>query len=173
MCIIILFLVLAVAAITDLLFDKIYNEWILGAMAAGLCYAVWQNGAEGLIRALLSMAIPFALLYPLFLIGGLGAGDVKLLSVAGCFLTAKETILCLGLSFALGAVLSLAKMIAEKNFLERMKYFLWYIADVFTSGEWKFYEEDRNDRQRRKEGKIHFSIPVLLGMVVYKGGIYW
>ena len=36
MCIIILFLVLTVAAITDLLFDKIYNEWLLGAMAAGL-----------------------------------------------------------------------------------------------------------------------------------------
>ena len=173
MCIIILFLVLAVAAMTDLLFDKIYNEWILGAMAAGLCYAAWQGGARGVAEALLSMAIPFALLYPLFLIGGLGAGDVKLLSAAGCFLTAKETIICLGLSFALGAVFSFWKMIAEKNFLQRMKYLFLYIADVFASGEWKFYEEDRNDRQRRKEGKIHFSIPVLLGMVVYKGGIYW
>lgn len=173
MCIIILFLVLAVAAITDLLFDKIYNEWILVAMATGLCYAVWQDGAEGLARALASMMIPFALLYPLFLIGGLGAGDVKLLSVAGCFLTVKETMLCLGLSFLLGAVFSLLKMAVERNFLQRMKYLLSYIVDVFNSGEWRFYEEDRNDRQRRKEGKIHFSVPVLLGMVICKGGIYW
>ena len=119
MCIIILFLVLTVAAITDLLFDKIYNEWLLGAMAAGLCYAVWKDGAAGLLRALVSMTIPFALLYPLFIIGGLGAGDVKLLSVAGCFLTIKESIWCLGLSFLLGAAISLLKMAVERNFLER------------------------------------------------------
>lgn len=116
MCIIILFLVLTVAAITDLLFDKIYNEWLLGAMAAGLCYAVWKDGAAGLLRALVSMTIPFALLYPLFIIGGLGAGDVKLLSVAGCFLTIKESIWCLGLSFLLGAAISLLKMAVERNF---------------------------------------------------------
>ena len=132
------------------------------------CLAKWGRGA-GKSAAIDGDTVRFAL----SAVSHRRAGDVKLLSVAGCFLTAKETILCLGLSFALGAVLSLAKMIAEKNFLERMKYLLWYIADVFTSGEWKFYEEDRNDRQRRKKGKIHFSIPVLLGMVVYKGGIYW
>ncbi len=172
MCIIILFLVLTVAAITDLLFDKIYNEWLLGAMAAGLCYAVWKDGAAGLLRALVSMTIPFALLYPLFIIGGLGAGDVKLLSVAGCFLTIKESIWCLGLSFLLGAAISLLKMAGGRNFLERMKYFLSYVVDVFNSGEWKLYEEDGRDRKKRKEGKIHFSVPVLLGMVIYKGGIY-
>lgn len=172
MCIIILFLVLTVAAITDLLFDKIYNEWLLGAMAAGLCYAVWKDGAAGLLRALVSMTIPFALLYPLFIIGGLGAGDVKLLSVVGCFLTIKESIWCLGLSFLLGAAISLLKMTVERNFLERMKYFLSYVVDVFNSGEWKLYEEDGRDRKKRKEGKIHFSVPVLLGMVIYKGGIY-
>ena len=149
MCIIILFLVLTVAAITDLLFDKIYNEWLLGAMAAGLCYAVWKDGAAGLLRALVSMTIPFALLYPLFIIGGLGAGDVKLLSVAGCFLTIKESILCLGLSFLLGAAISLLKMALERNFLERMKYFLSYVVDVFNSGEWKLYEEDGRDRKKR------------------------
>ena len=99
MCITILFLILAVATVTDLLFDKIYNEWILIGAAAGLSYAVWQGGGDGLIRALLSMAVPIVLLYPLFMIGGLGAGDIKLIAVAGCFLTIKETVLCLGISF--------------------------------------------------------------------------
>ncbi len=171
MCITILFLILAVATITDLLFDKIYNEWILIGAAAGLSYAVWQGGGDGLIRALLSMAVPIVLLYPLFMIGGLGAGDIKLIAVAGCFLTIKETVLCLGISFFLGAVLSLLKMAAEKNFLQRMKYLLSYILDVFKSGEWKLYEENLKDR--KKEGKIHFSLPVLLAIAIYKGGIYW
>lgn len=173
MCIIILFFILAVAAITDLLFDKIYNEWILIAIATGLSYAVWQDGSDGLIRALMSMTVPILLLYPLFMIGGLGAGDIKLLAAAGCFLTVKETVLCLSISFFLGAILSLWKMAAERNFWQRMKYLMSYILDVFKSGEWGFYEQDFNDRKKRKEGKIHFSLPVLLGMVIYKGGIYW
>ena len=173
MCIIILFLVLTVAAVTDLLFDKIYNEWILCAAAAGLCYAVWKDGTEGLVRALLSMTVPFALLYPLFVIGGLGAGDIKLLSVAGCFLTLKETIVCLGISFLVGAVLSLLKMVMEKNFFQRINYLLSYVFDVFKSREWNFYEQDFDDRKKRKEWKIHFSVPVLLGMIVCKGGIHW
>lgn len=172
MCIIILFLILIVAVITDLLFDKIYNEWILLAMAAGLSHAVWKGGSDGLVCALLSMAVPILLLYPLFMIGGLGAGDIKLLAAAGCFLTIKETFLCLGMSFFLGAILSLLKMAAEKNFLQRMKYLLSYICDVFKSGEWKFYEEDFREK-KQKEGKIHFSLPVLLAMVIYKGGIHW
>ena len=104
-------------------------------------------------------------------VGGLGAGDIKLIAVAGCFLTIKETVLCLGISFFLGAVLSLLKMAAEKNFLQRMKYLLSYILDVFKSGEWKLYEENLKDR--KKEGKIHFSLPVLLAIAIYKGGIYW
>lgn len=169
MCIIILFLLLTVAAVTDLMFDKIYNGWVLAAMATGLAYAAWQGGGSGFIQALVSMTVPIVLLYPLFMIGGLGAGDIKLLAAAGCFLTVKEVVICLGISFFLGAVFSILKMAAEKNFLQRMNYLMSYILDVFKSREWKFYEQDFKD----KKGKIHFSLPVLLGVVMYKGGIHW
>lgn len=172
MCIIVLFFILAVAAVMDLLFDKIYNEWILIAIAAGLSYAAWQRGGYGILSASIAMAIPIMLLYPLFRIGALGAGDVKLLAAAGCFLTARETVICLGLSLFFGAVLSLIKMLAERNFIQRMKYLLSYILDVWKCREWKFYRQDAEDRKKRKEGKIHFSLPVLLGVIIYKGGFY-
>lgn len=172
MCIIILFVVLAVAAVMDLLFDRIYNEWILIAIAAGLSYAAWQRGGYGILSAVIAMSVPVMLLYPLFRIGALGAGDVKLLAAAGCFLTVKETVMCLGISLFFGAVFSLFKMLAERDFIQRMKYLLSYIFDVFRSGEWKFYRQDAEDRKKRREGKIHFSLPVLIGIVIYKGGFY-
>lgn len=43
-----------------------------------------------------------------------------------------------------------------KKFLERMKYFLSYVVDVFNSGEWKLYEEDGRDRKREKRGRYIF-----------------
>lgn len=174
MCILIILLViLVVAAIMDLLFDKIYNEWILIGIIAGMVGAVWKNGEIGFFMAVVSMTIPVFLLYPLFMIGTLGAGDIKLLAVTGCFLTAKETVWCVGIAFVIGAVISLLKMLAERNFLQRMKYLLSYILDVFRSGEWKFYEEDIKDRKQQNKGKIHFALPILFSVIVYKGGINW
>lgn len=170
---IVLLVILVVATIMDLCFDKIYNEWIMIGIVAGLVCAVWQNGEIGFLMAVASMIVPIFLLYPLFMIGCLGAGDIKLLAVVGCFLTIEENVICLGISFLIGAVLSLLKMFAEHNFLQRMKYLLSYILDVFQSGEWKFYEEDIKERRKKKEGKIHFALPILLGVLVYKGGVHW
>lgn len=174
MCIfLILLLILVVAAVMDVLFDKVYNEWILVSIGAGLSYAAWQGGKIGLLGAVISMTIPVIILYPLFMIGGLGAGDIKLLAAVGCFLTRREIMICLGISFLIGAAMSLLKMAAERNFLQRMKYLLSYILDVFKSGEWKFYGQDIQERKSRKEGRIHFALPILLSVVLYKGGAYW
>lgn len=169
----ILLMILVVAVIMDMSLDKIYNEWILVGIVAGLIGAVWKNGEQGFLLAVMSMTVPVFILYPLFMIGSLGAGDIKLLAVTGCFLTLRETFLCIGISFVVGAVLSLLKMLAERNFLQRMRYLLSYIHDVFQSGEWKFYEEDIGDRRRRHEGRIHFALPILLGVIICKGGVFW
>lgn len=156
----------------DVCFDKIYNEWICLAVMTGLSYSIGKGGINGLIWAVVSMTIPVMLLYPLFMINSLGAGDIKLLASVGCFLTVKETVVCLGISFFIGAVFSLLKMIAERNFLLRMWYLLDYVRDVARSGEWKLYEEvKKEDNRGRKKDKIHFALPVLLGVMFYKGGI--
>lgn len=173
-CIIfILLIVLAVAAVTDLFFDKVYNEWILLSVMTGLSCAVWQGGVKGLLWAGIAMTVPVIILYPLFMIGGLGAGDIKLLAAAGSFLTVRGILTCLALSFLIGAAISLLKMLAERNFLQRMKYLLSYILDVFRSREWKFYEQDIQEHKKKNEGKIHFAVPVLLGVIAYRGGIGW
>ncbi len=173
MCIsVILFIVLAVAAVMDVCFDKIYNEWICLAVMGGLSYSVWRGGAEGLVTALISMTIPVMLLYPLFMVNCLGAGDIKLLASVGCFLSIKETVICLGISFFIGAVFSFFKMMAEKNFLQRFRYLISYIREVAGTGEWKMYGEEEAGEKGRKKDKIHFALPVFLGVVIYKGGLF-
>ncbi len=183
MCIIFVILILLMpAVIMDFFFDKIYNEWILVLFMTGMSYVIWNGGLEGAIKALVSMTIPFFLLYPLFMIGVMGGGDVKLLSVMGSFFTVKEIFVCVMVSFLLGAIFSLLKMAAEKNFLQRLRYLLSYVCDVFKSKEWKLYEIQKNKfaqkngseeikaRKERNKGKIHFALPVLLSVMLLKGG---
>ena len=69
------------------------------------------------------------------------------------------------------AVLSLCKMAAERNFGQRIGYFLSYVCEVAKSGNWKLYGEDMEDARNRKKGTIHFALPVLLGVAIYKGGM--
>lgn len=193
MCIIfVIFILLTAAVIMDFFFDKIYNEWILVLFMTGMSYAVWSGGFEGSIKALVSMAIPIFLLYPLFMIGVIGAGDVKLLSVMGSFFTVREIFICVLVSFLLGAVFSLLKMAAERNFLQRLRYLLSYVCDVFKTREWKLYETQKNEftqkkgfaqsnkpvqgnemkeRRERNKAKIHFALPIMLSVMLLKGGI--
>lgn len=170
--ILVLLLFLVVAVIMDFLFDKICNEWILLLLVTGTSYSIWQGGVYGLIWALLSMAVPAAVLYPLFMTGGLGAGDVKLLAVIGSFLKGRDIIICMAVSFLIGAVFSLLKMAAERNFLQRMQYLLSYLHDVFKSGSFKLYAQEIQDRKERKKGKIHFALPVFISVMLFAGGIY-
>lgn len=169
----ILLIFLSVAVITDILYDKIFNGWLLTAAVTGLSLTLWQDGAGGFIWAVISMTLPVMVLYPLFMIGGLGAGDIKLLAVTGCFLSVRGILVCLALSFLIGAVISLLKMLAEHNFPQRMEYLLSYILDVFKSREWKLYEQDIQEQKKKNEGRIHFALPVLLGVILYKGGTGW
>lgn len=125
-----------------------------------------------MIEAALSAAAPLLVLFPLYMIGVLGAGDIKLLAAVGSFFTVLDMAKCLILSFIIGAVFSLLKMLAEKNFLQRMQYLMSYFYEVFKYGKWKLYEQDIQDRKERNQGKIHFALPVLLSVMLIRGGIY-
>lgn len=168
----ILLLVLAVVAAMDFLFDRISNWWILLLLVTGLSFAAWKGGLHGFVEALVSAAVPALILYPLFMIGGLGAGDVKLLAVVGGFLPVRKAVFCLAVSFLIGAVFSLLKMAAERSFAERMGYLMSYLCGVFKSGKWELYAQDIKDGRERKRGKIHFALPVLISVMLFAGGVY-
>ena len=42
-----------------------------------------------------------------------------------------------------------------------------------TAEAWLSYEEDIKDRKQQNKGKIHFALPILFSVIVYKGGINW
>lgn len=168
----VIFILLAAAVIMDFQYDKIFNEWILITLITGLSYRAWTGGVSGTVQAVIYMTIPFMLLYPLFMIGGLGAGDIKLLAVISCFFTLRQIFSCLIITFLIGAVFSFLKMLAEGNLLQRMEYLLSYIHDVFRSGEWKLYETDIQERKTKNKDKIHFALPVLLSVMLVRGGSF-
>ncbi|WP_245948199.1 A24 family peptidase [Paenibacillus sambharensis] len=76
---------LAAAFITDIRSMTIPNWLTVPCCAAGLLAHLAAGGWLGLGSALLGVSVGFALMYVLYVFGGVGAGDVKLFSALGAW----------------------------------------------------------------------------------------
>ncbi len=153
--------------------DRIYNGWILFGILTGLFFHIQEGGWYGVCSAVIPILIPFVLLYSIYKIGALGAGDIKLFMVSGSFLTTEQLIHVIIVSFIIAALFSLMKMLSEKNCKERMRYLLSYLLEMCKTGEWKLYEEDsQQDTHAYKSNKIHFALPICISVMLGLGGLF-
>jgi prepilin peptidase CpaA len=78
-------------ALGDLKTRRIPNYLTLGAALAGLGYQVGTHGWAGLQAGLGGLLVGFGLLIGFYLLGGMGAGDVKALAALGTWLGPTQT----------------------------------------------------------------------------------
>lgn len=157
----------------DFLYDKIGNGWIVIGILTGLFCRILENGWSAIYGAGAAIVLSFCLLYPLYKIGALGAGDVKLFFITGSFATVKWQLYCIGISFLVGAVFSIWKMISEENFKERIQYLFSYLLDILCTRQWKLYGENlKQDSYRYKSNKIHFALPICISVMLGIGGLF-
>jgi prepilin peptidase CpaA len=74
------------ACFTDLRHRRIPNMLVFGAAVTGLVFSASTTGWRGLGTAALGWLVGLGLLLPLFLLRGIGGGDVKLLAAIGAWL---------------------------------------------------------------------------------------
>lgn len=153
------------AVCTDLFLEKVPNRWIALGLAAGVGCQGFLHGARGMPVYLGGVFLPAVLLFPLFCFRMMGAGDIKLMAVMGGFLGSSGIIKGMFCVFLLGAVLSLAFLISCGNLQERFSYFFHYL---------KICKKKRCPvpymRKDSKEENLHFTVPILLGIMLYAGG---
>jgi prepilin peptidase CpaA len=74
----------------------------------GLAFAAWYAGVPGLVWSLQGAALGLAVLLPLYMIGGMGAGDVKLYAGVGAWVGPAMILQAFAVSAVVGGVLALA-----------------------------------------------------------------
>lgn len=77
---------LAIACVVDLRHHRIPNLISLGGLLVALLLAALGAGATTLGPALIGMGVGFGCMIPMYAIGAMGAGDVKLMAAVGAFL---------------------------------------------------------------------------------------
>jgi prepilin peptidase CpaA len=126
-------IVLAIAAVTDVCFRKIPNLLTFPAMATALCYHVAKGGLEGFLFSASGLVLGIAVLIVPFLLGGMGAGDTKLMGVVGATLGPKGVFIAALFTFLFGGIYAFIICIihsdVRKNILKRcwtaIKFFIY------------------------------------------------
>ena len=77
---------LGVAVVSDLRRHCIPNMLVLLGLALGLVGQMYSGGVSGLGDGLLGILICFGMFLPMYAVGGMAAGDVKLMAMVGSFL---------------------------------------------------------------------------------------
>ena len=170
-----LLMILIAAVYTDYSQNRIPNWIIVFGLISGCFISYIYGGIGMLLEGLLGMVLPIVLLYPVFVIGGMGAGDLKLFAVVGSYLGIKGITISFVSAFIVGATISLVKMLCFRNFKERIYYFFSYLSDLFIEGKWQLYETSKGQSSEESlefpKHKIHFALPIFLGVAIYLGGI--
>jgi prepilin peptidase CpaA len=111
---------LACAVATDLRARRIPNRLVLTGLAlalaghgAALVLAAPPLAGAGLAAPLLGTLAGLAALLPLYLLRACGAGDVKLMAMAGAFIGAERMLTVLPATLVAGGVLALVVMLAR------------------------------------------------------------
>ncbi len=85
-----LLLVLLLAVIMDFRERRISNRLIALGLVSGLILRVIGEGSIGIVHFIVNISIPVILLFLLFQLRALGAGDIKLFSVVGGFVMIQQ-----------------------------------------------------------------------------------
>jgi prepilin peptidase CpaA len=106
--------VLMVSTVTDVAWHRIPNVVLLPALLAALVLQYSFAGFSGVISAVSGLFVGIAFLLPLYALGGMGAGDAKLLGVVGAFLGPWATLVAGAFTLIAGAIFGLL-YIAARN----------------------------------------------------------
>lgn len=103
----------AIAVWSDLRTGRIPNVLTLSGLTAALVLRA-VGGPDLLGDGLAGAAVAFGLSLPLFLLGGLGGGDVKLLIAVGAFLAPARLFVALAAMAISGGVIALAAVLRRR-----------------------------------------------------------
>jgi prepilin peptidase CpaA len=163
-----------------LTFPLIFTGWLLGlANNFGL-----GAGEGGFGSALAGTALGFALLIPVYAIGGMGAGDVKMTMGFGSWIGAfygfntgndfdgADIIFWAFIAGVLvGGVIGLAMILIRGQFQQNAQHLRAILGDMFQSTGLSEIAEKANQRRPRWH-RLPYGVPLCIGFLGYLAYIY-
>jgi prepilin peptidase CpaA len=123
-----------VCATTDILRGKIYNSVTYPAVGIGLILAALSKGEPTLLSSGLGLVIGFFPLFIIFVVGGLGGGDVKLMAAIGAVKGYPFIVYAMFYTGLVGALMAVSAMIWRGVLFKSMRNILRTILTSIVPG---------------------------------------
>ncbi len=154
------FVVIFSGAVTDILHGRVYNLCCGVGLGCGLLLSLIRGGLTGapvsLASSLTAAAIAFAVFFAFYLIGGLGAGDVKLVTAVGAIAASWKFMLWVIVNTAFAGVpLAIGVLLWRKDLKSGLR------RSVRGMFRWKYQrpEPENNDQAETQEKPAMHHVP--------------
>ncbi len=157
---------LVVAAVIDGYKLKVPNWITFPMILSGWAISTVSFGWEGLGWSLVGTAVGLALLLPAYAIGGMGAGDVKLLAGVGAWVGGTTTLYAFCASAIIGGIISVAMVVYRRAWHHHYFQFLKIWNEIVTIRDTEKLAEIAAERKPSML-LLPYGIPIALGTIAY------
>jgi prepilin peptidase CpaA len=152
-----------VAAAWDVATRRIPNALTFGAAAAAFVVQTYLGGWPGAATALAGCAVGVTLFFPVFALGGMGAGDVKLLGAIGAWVGPAAAIWVALYSGIAGGIAGLL-VAGFSGYLGRMLTNVWCLLMYWRVAGLRPAPE--LTLSTHQGPRLAYAVPVLAGLMV-------
>jgi len=158
--------VLVVAAVIDGYKLKVPNRITFPLILCGWAYGAICGGWVGFGHSLAGTAVGLGLLLPAYAIGGMGAGDVKLLAGVGAWMGAKDTFWAFAVSAVVGGLIALVMVAVSRKWKHHQNQFWVILTEILVirnAGQLSAMAADRKSSMML----LPYGIPIAIGTIAY------
>jgi prepilin peptidase CpaA len=149
--------------VTDVKTHRIPNVLTFGGAAAGLVFHSFAGGASATAWSAAGLGVGLLLFLPLFALGGMGAGDVKLMAALGAWLGPAGAAWAALYAALAGGVMAIIVALARG-------YLRAALANIWTLlGFWRFAgirPLDGVTLATSKSPRLPYALPITAGLLV-------
>jgi prepilin peptidase CpaA len=164
--------VLVVAAVIDGRQLRVPNWLTFPFALGGLVFTAWSGGREALLWSLgwslAGTGVGLISLLPLYAIGGMGAGDVKLMAGVGAWLGPVLTFWAFVSTALVGGLLGVAMILASGNVIHHW-VMLQTIGHEILSIRNPAVLAERAGERKKNMMLLPYGIPIAIGSIAYFG----
>ena len=152
-----------------LTYPMIISGWVFSAAAASYGGVAWLEGLtwyQALGYSLLGTLVDFLLLWPLYAIGGMGAGDVKLLMGVGAWMHTMTTLYSFCLGAIIGGFIAVGMVIYKNSAKKHTAQAGAILREIINVRDPVKLAENAKERKPRML-LLPYGIPLAIGAILY------
>jgi prepilin peptidase CpaA len=158
--------ILIVAAIIDGWILKVPNWLTFPLVLAGWTVAAYCGGLSGLAWSMAGTLVGLGLLLPAYAIGGMGAGDVKLMAGVGAWIGATATLYAFCVSTVIGGLIAVAMVLYRGRWQHHFQQFFKIVDEIVVIRNADALSALAAQRKSSMM-LLPYGIPIALGTIAY------